>query len=62
MGDSTGADVTALLGYPITASYGGEGDETWHYAWITAYPIALAFVPVVKAVAPSLGETTRELP
>jgi outer membrane protein assembly factor BamE (lipoprotein component of BamABCDE complex) len=60
VGKSTQADVTALLGYPITASYGGQGEETWHYAWVTAYPTAFAFVPVVKAVAPSLGETTRE--
>jgi len=61
VGKSTQADVAALLGYPITASYGGQGEGTWHYSWITAYPTALAFVPVVKAVAPSLGETTREL-
>ena len=58
---STQAEVAALLGYPLTASYNGQGEETWHYAWITAYPTPLAFVPVLKAVAPSLGETTREL-
>ncbi len=61
VGKSTQADVAALLGYPITASYGGQGEETWHYTWVTMYPTALGFVPVVKAVAPSLGETTREL-
>jgi len=61
VGKSTQADVAALLGCPIMASYGGQGEETWHYTWITAYPTAFAFVPVVKAVAPSLGETTREL-
>ena len=61
VGKSTQADVAALLGYPLTASYGGQGEETWHYSWITIYPTAFAFVPVVKAVAPSLGETTREL-
>ena len=60
VGKSTQADVAALLGYPVTASYGGQGEETWHYAWVTAYPTAFAFVPVVKAVAPSLGETTQE--
>jgi outer membrane protein assembly factor BamE (lipoprotein component of BamABCDE complex) len=60
VGKSTRADVTALLGYPLTASYGDQGEETWHYAWTTTYPTAFAFVPVVKAVAPSLGETTRE--
>jgi len=61
VGKSTQADVAALLGYPITASYGGQGEETWHYTWITTYPKPTAFVPLVKAVAPSLGETTREL-
>jgi outer membrane protein assembly factor BamE (lipoprotein component of BamABCDE complex) len=61
VGKSTQADVAALLGYPITASYGGQGEETWHYTWVTVYPKALAFAPVIKAVASSLGETTREL-
>ena len=61
VGKSTQADVAGLLGYPITASYGGQGEETWHYTWITTNPKPTAFVPVVKAVTPSLGETTREL-
>ena len=61
VGKSTQADVAALLGFPVTASYDGQGEETWHYTWLTAYPTAFAFVPVVKAVAPSLGETSREL-
>jgi outer membrane protein assembly factor BamE (lipoprotein component of BamABCDE complex) len=61
VGKSTRADVTALLGYPLTASYGGQGDETWHYTWTTVYPTPAAFVPVVKAVIPSLGETARGL-
>lgn len=61
VGKSTQADVTALLGYPITASYGGQGEETWHYTRVTMYPTAFAFVPVVKAFTPSLGETTRTL-
>jgi outer membrane protein assembly factor BamE (lipoprotein component of BamABCDE complex) len=61
VGKSTRADVTALLGYPITASYGGQGEETWYYTRVTMYPKPAAFVPVVKAVTPNLGETTREL-
>ena len=61
VGKSTQADVAALLGYPVTASYGGQEEETWHYSRITVYPTPFAFVPVVKAVAPSLGETAREL-
>ena len=60
VGKSTQADVAALLGYPIMASYGDQGEETWHYNWVTVYPKALAFVPVIKAAAPSLGETSRE--
>jgi outer membrane protein assembly factor BamE (lipoprotein component of BamABCDE complex) len=61
VGKSTQADVAALLGYPITASYGGQEEETWYYTWVTTYPTAFAFVPVVKAFTPSLSETTREL-
>ena len=61
VGKSTQADVAALLGYPLTTSYGGQEEETWHYSRITVYPTPFAFVPVVKAVAPSLGETSREL-
>jgi outer membrane protein assembly factor BamE (lipoprotein component of BamABCDE complex) len=60
VGKSTRADVAALLGYPITASYGDQGEETWHYTWVTTAPTATAFVPGVKAVTSSLGETTRE--
>jgi outer membrane protein assembly factor BamE (lipoprotein component of BamABCDE complex) len=61
VGKSTQADVTALLGYPIAATYGDQGEETWHYTWVTAAPTPTAFVPVVKAFTPSLHETTREL-
>ena len=61
VGKSTRADVTTLLGSPITASYGDQGEETWHYTYVTAAPTAAAFVPVVKAVTPSLGETNRKL-
>ena len=61
VGKSTRADVTALLGYPLTASYGDQGEETWYYTRITTAPTTAAFVPVVKALTPSLRETTREL-
>ena len=61
VGKSTQADVAALLGYPITASYGGQEEETWYYTRVTMYPTAFQFVPVVKAFAPSFSETTREL-
>jgi len=58
---STQADVAALLGYPLATSRGDQGEETWHYTWVTAIPTPAAFVPVVKAVIPSLHETPREL-
>ena len=61
VGKSTQADVTALLGNPIATSYGDQGQETWHYTWVTAIPTPTAFVPVVKAFTPSLHETTQEL-
>ncbi len=60
VGKSTRADVTALLGYPLTASYGGAGEETWHYVYTTAAPKPTEFIPVVKAFTPDLSETTRE--
>ena len=60
VGKSTQADVAARLGYPLTASYGSQGEETWYYTRVTMYPTAFQFVPVVKAFTPSLRETTRE--
>jgi outer membrane protein assembly factor BamE (lipoprotein component of BamABCDE complex) len=61
VGKSTRAEVSALLGYPLTVSLGDQGEETWHYTYITTYPLPNAFVPAVKAIPPCLGETTREL-
>jgi outer membrane protein assembly factor BamE (lipoprotein component of BamABCDE complex) len=61
VGKSTQADVTAFLGYPLTASSGGQGEETWHYTYITTYPYPTAFVPLLKALTPNLGESAREL-
>lgn len=61
VGKSTRADVTTVLGYPITASYGEQGEETWYYTCITAAPTPPAFVPLVKAVTPNLRDTNRQL-
>jgi outer membrane protein assembly factor BamE (lipoprotein component of BamABCDE complex) len=61
VGKSTRADVTALLGSPITASYGDQGEETWRYTYIITYPMPTEFVLVLKAFTPHLKETTREL-
>jgi outer membrane protein assembly factor BamE (lipoprotein component of BamABCDE complex) len=60
VGKSTQADVAALLGYPLTASYGEKGEQTWHYAYTTDTPMAPAYLPVVKAFTPDLRQTTRE--
>jgi outer membrane protein assembly factor BamE (lipoprotein component of BamABCDE complex) len=60
VGKSTRADVTALLGYPLTASYGEAGEETWRYFYTTAAPKPTEFIPVVKAFTPHLSETIRE--
>ena len=62
VGKSTRADVTALLGYPITASYGGQGEETWYYTRVTMYPKPTAFVPVVKAFTPSWAKPPGSWP
>jgi outer membrane protein assembly factor BamE (lipoprotein component of BamABCDE complex) len=60
VGASTQSDVVALLGYPLRASYGDQGEQTWHYTYSTATPMAPAYVPLVKAFTPDLSPTTRE--
>ena len=52
VGKSTQADVAALLGYPVTASYGGQGEETWHYTRITIYPTPFRLCPWSKPSPP----------
>ncbi len=60
VGKSTPADVVALLGYPLTASYGEKGEATWHYTYTTATPLPVNYLPVVKAFTPDLSETIRQ--
>jgi outer membrane protein assembly factor BamE (lipoprotein component of BamABCDE complex) len=60
VGQSTQSEVAALLGYPITASYGDHGEVTWHYTLVTTAPTVTAFFPAVNAFPPSLHDTTRE--
>ena len=60
VGHSTQTEVAALLGYPLTASYGEKGQATWHYTLVTMAPTATAFIPAVKAFPPSLHDTTRK--
>ena len=55
VGKSTQADVAALLGYPITASYGGQGEETWYYTWVTMYPTAFAVCARGQSLCPLFG-------
>jgi outer membrane protein assembly factor BamE (lipoprotein component of BamABCDE complex) len=63
VGKSTRADVAALLGYPLVATYQdqGVGEATWHYYYDTATPTTAAFIPLGKAFTPNLRETTRVL-
>jgi outer membrane protein assembly factor BamE (lipoprotein component of BamABCDE complex) len=61
VGKSTQADVAALLGYPLRASYGAKGEMSWYYTCVTAAPTVAGIVPVVKAFTPSLQDSTREL-
>ncbi|MGB8990847.1 MAG: outer membrane protein assembly factor BamE [Desulfobaccales bacterium] len=61
VGKSTQADVAALLGYPLRASYGENGEQTWHFTYTTATPLATGYLPAVKAFTPDLRETTRAL-
>ncbi len=61
VGTSTQADVLALLGCPVAASFGDQGEETWRYSYTTTFPGPNAFVLVLKAFTPPLKESTREL-
>jgi outer membrane protein assembly factor BamE (lipoprotein component of BamABCDE complex) len=61
VGKSTQADVAALLGYPLRASYGDQGEQTWHYTYTTATPLPTGYLPALKAFTPDLRDTTRAL-
>jgi outer membrane protein assembly factor BamE (lipoprotein component of BamABCDE complex) len=60
VGHSTQAEVAALLGYPLTASYGEHGEATWHYTLVTMAPTVTAFFPAINAFPPSLHDSTQE--
>lgn len=60
-GKSTKAEVTAQLGFPAIVAYGPKGEETWNYYYVTEYPRAVDFVPVVVALADGFKQTTRML-
>ncbi|HEY9073450.1 MAG TPA: hypothetical protein VIN67_04890, partial [Desulfobaccales bacterium] len=61
-GKSTQAEVTAALGFPAIVTYDKKRQETWDYYYVTEFPQALAFVPVVNGLAAEdLKQTTKVL-
>lgn len=60
-GKSTRAEISALLGFPAIVTYGEEGRETWNYNYVTEYPTAIDFIPVVNAVASGLQQNIKIL-
>ena len=60
-GKSTQAEVSALLGFPASVTYGEKGHETWNYYRVTEYPTATDFIPVVNAMAAGFQQNTKML-
>jgi hypothetical protein len=60
-GKATQAEVSALLGFPAIVTYGEKGHETWDYYYVTEYPTATDFIPVVDAVVAGFQQNTRVL-
>ncbi|MFI5330148.1 MAG: outer membrane protein assembly factor BamE [Desulfobaccales bacterium] len=60
-GKSTKAEVTALLGFPVLVTYARKGEETWNYYYVTEYPQAVDFVPVMNSLSPGFKQTTGML-
>ena len=60
-GKSTQAEVSALFGFPAIVTYGEKGQETWNYYYVTEYPTATDFIPVLDAVAPGFRQNTKVL-
>lgn len=60
-GKATKAEVTASLGFPALVNYGPKGAETWHYYYVTEYPQAVDFVPVMNSLSAGFKQTTRRL-
>ena len=60
-GKSTQAEVSALLGFPASVTYGEKGHETWNYYQVTEYPTATDFIPVVNSMASGFQQNTRVL-
>ena len=60
-GKATQAEVSALLGFPAIVTYGEKGQETWNYYYVTEYPTATDFIPVVNAVTSGFQQNTKVL-
>jgi hypothetical protein len=60
-GKSTQAEVSAVLGFPAIVSYDKQRQETWDYYYVTEYPQAVAFVPLVNGLAQNLQQTAKVL-
>jgi hypothetical protein len=60
-GKATQAEVSALLGFPAIVTYGEKGQETWNYYYVTEYPTATDFIPLVNAMASGFRQNTKEL-
>ncbi|MCX5891048.1 MAG: outer membrane protein assembly factor BamE [Deltaproteobacteria bacterium] len=60
-GKATQAEVSALLGFPAIVTYGEKGQETWNYYYVTEYPTATDFIPVVNGVVAGFQQNTKVL-
>lgn len=60
-GKSTRAEVSAVLGFPAIVTYDKQRQETWNYYYVTEYPQAVAFVPVVNGLTENLQQTAKVL-
>lgn len=60
-GQSTQAQVSAVLGFPAIVTYDKQRQENWNYYYVTEYPRAVAFVPVVNSLADGLKQTAKVL-
>jgi outer membrane protein assembly factor BamE (lipoprotein component of BamABCDE complex) len=60
-GKSTQAEVSALLGFPAIVTYGEKGQESWNYYYVTEYPTATDFIPVVNGVVSGFQQNTKVL-
>jgi outer membrane protein assembly factor BamE (lipoprotein component of BamABCDE complex) len=51
VGKTTKDEVTALLGLPVAVYFPQDHEEQWNYPYLTEYPWAPDFIPVVNGYA-----------